>query len=140
MPAGSILACSPPPLQRRRARHQTSERAVHAPLWRDGLEKRRPTTVGSGPVLMYAVLRQRFDRTQGTGSDLGSQPHSVASMRHIAAVIALIACVHVGCWALIRGQSPAAKIEGPLASVSYAPYAASAHPNSGQIATAAQIR
>ena len=68
---------------------------------------------------MYAASRHRFERTQGTGSGLGSQPHSVASMRLIAAVIALVACVHVGCWALVRGQSPAADVDRPLASVSY---------------------
>jgi exo-beta-1,3-glucanase (GH17 family)/cellulose synthase/poly-beta-1,6-N-acetylglucosamine synthase-like glycosyltransferase len=61
-------------------------------------------------------------------------------MRLAAAIVALVACVHAGIWALIRDQLPAPAFEGQLASISYAPFAGSAHPDSGQLATAAQIR
>jgi len=61
-------------------------------------------------------------------------------MRLAAAIVALVACVHAGIWALVRDQSPAPSFDGQLASISYAPFAGSAHPDSGQLATAAQIR
>jgi len=61
-------------------------------------------------------------------------------MRTVAAVIALVACVHVGLWALMRDEVRAPNFEGQLASVSYAPFKGSAHPDSGTTAQAAQIR
>lgn len=61
-------------------------------------------------------------------------------MRLVVAVLALVMCVHGALWSLVRNQAAAPSIEGPLASVSYAPFAGSAHPDSGQRATAAQIR
>ncbi len=61
-------------------------------------------------------------------------------MRLVFAVLALVMCVHAALWALVSDQATAPDIEGPLASVSYAPFAGSAHPDSGQRATAAQIR
>jgi len=61
-------------------------------------------------------------------------------MRSAALVVALVACVHAGVWALSRQQFPAPDVPGPLASVSYAPFADSEHPDRGQRATAAQIR
>jgi exo-beta-1,3-glucanase (GH17 family)/cellulose synthase/poly-beta-1,6-N-acetylglucosamine synthase-like glycosyltransferase len=61
-------------------------------------------------------------------------------MRTVAAVIALVACVHAGLWALVRDHVNAPNFDGQLASVSYAPFAASAHPDSGGIARAEQIR
>jgi len=60
-------------------------------------------------------------------------------MRLAAAVVALIACVHAGLWALSNEQSAAPNIPGPLASVSYTPFANAAHPDSVR-ATEAQIR
>lgn len=40
-------------------------------------------------------------------------------MRLVAVVVALVACVHAGLWALSEKRIPAPNIEGPLASVSY---------------------
>ncbi len=42
-------------------------------------------------------------------------------MRTVAAVVALVACVHAGLWALTQTKLSAPDVEGPLASVSYAP-------------------
>ena len=61
-------------------------------------------------------------------------------MRTVAAVVALVACVHVGFWALLRDDARAPDFGGQLASVSYAPFEGSAHPDSGTFARAAQIR
>jgi cellulose synthase/poly-beta-1,6-N-acetylglucosamine synthase-like glycosyltransferase/exo-beta-1,3-glucanase (GH17 family) len=61
-------------------------------------------------------------------------------MRIAAAVVALIACVHVGLWALSQDQLSAPNFDGPLTSVSYSPFGSSANPTAGDIANAAQIR
>jgi exo-beta-1,3-glucanase (GH17 family)/cellulose synthase/poly-beta-1,6-N-acetylglucosamine synthase-like glycosyltransferase len=61
-------------------------------------------------------------------------------MRTVAAVIALVACVHAGLWALGQKSLNAPDIEGQLASVSYAPFASSTNPDEGGVATAEQIR
>jgi exo-beta-1,3-glucanase (GH17 family)/cellulose synthase/poly-beta-1,6-N-acetylglucosamine synthase-like glycosyltransferase len=61
-------------------------------------------------------------------------------MRTVAAVLALVACVHAGLWALLHTSTTAPNFTGQLASVSYAPFANSQHPDSGDRATAAQIR
>jgi exo-beta-1,3-glucanase (GH17 family)/cellulose synthase/poly-beta-1,6-N-acetylglucosamine synthase-like glycosyltransferase len=61
-------------------------------------------------------------------------------MRTVAAVIALVACAHAGLWALTRESAVAPDVNSPLASVSYAPFAGSAHPDSGTTAQEAQIR
>jgi glucan 1,3-beta-glucosidase len=60
-------------------------------------------------------------------------------MRTVAAVIALVACVHAGLWALMRDDVRAPNYEGQLASVSYAPFNGSAHPDR-TTAQVAQIR
>ncbi|MGI8524810.1 MAG: glycosyltransferase [Pseudolabrys sp.] len=61
-------------------------------------------------------------------------------MRSVAAVIALVACVHGGVWALTRERTPALDFNNQLASVSYAPFARSANPESGDQAQPNQIR
>jgi len=61
-------------------------------------------------------------------------------MRFVAAVVALVSCVHAAIWALSGNQMAAPDVSGPLASVSYAPFADSEHPDRGQRATAEQIR
>ncbi len=61
-------------------------------------------------------------------------------MRSVAAVIALVACVQAGLWALASRQTSAPDFDGQLASVSYAPFGGAAHPDSGTQAQAAQIR
>jgi exo-beta-1,3-glucanase (GH17 family)/cellulose synthase/poly-beta-1,6-N-acetylglucosamine synthase-like glycosyltransferase len=61
-------------------------------------------------------------------------------MRSVAAVVALVACVHAGLWALARGKVEAPPFDGQLASVSYAPFEGSAHPDSGDPASIARIR
>lgn len=61
-------------------------------------------------------------------------------MRVVAAVVALVACVHVGLWSFTRGQTTPPAFDGQLASVSYAPYEGSAHPDRENRPTAARIR
>ena len=61
-------------------------------------------------------------------------------MRTVAAVVALVACVHAGLWALMRDNVRAPNFDGQLASVSYAPFGGSVHPDAGGKADAAQIR
>src|ERR1700693_267421 len=61
-------------------------------------------------------------------------------MRTVVAVLALVACVHAGLWALLRTKEVAPDFTGRLASVSYAPFADSSHPDTGQRPTAEQIR
>src|SRR5262245_7813660 len=49
-------------------------------------------------------------------------PHLVlSSMRTVAAVVALVACVHAGFWALLRDDARAPNFGGQLASVSTRP-------------------
>jgi exo-beta-1,3-glucanase (GH17 family)/glycosyltransferase involved in cell wall biosynthesis len=61
-------------------------------------------------------------------------------MRTVAAVLALVACVHAGLWALFQTRETAPNFTGQLASVSYAPFAGSQHPDIGDRPTAEQIR
>src|SRR5271154_5065148 len=61
-------------------------------------------------------------------------------MRTVVAVLALVACVHAGLWALLRTKETAPDFTGQLASVSYAPFADSSHPDTGQRPTAEKIR
>lgn len=61
-------------------------------------------------------------------------------MRTVAAVVALVACVQAGVWALARTELGAPNVAGQLASVSYAPFDGSTHPDKGGIARVAQIR
>src|SRR5579862_7481749 len=61
-------------------------------------------------------------------------------MRTVAAVLALVACVHAGLWALLRTRETAPDFTGQLNSVSYSPFADSQHPDSGVRPTAEQIR
>jgi exo-beta-1,3-glucanase (GH17 family)/cellulose synthase/poly-beta-1,6-N-acetylglucosamine synthase-like glycosyltransferase len=61
-------------------------------------------------------------------------------MRTVAAVLALVTCVHAGLWASLRTKETAPDFPGQLASVSYAPFAFSEHPDSGARPTPEQIR
>jgi exo-beta-1,3-glucanase (GH17 family)/cellulose synthase/poly-beta-1,6-N-acetylglucosamine synthase-like glycosyltransferase len=61
-------------------------------------------------------------------------------MRTVAAVLALVACVHAGLWASLRTKETAPDFTGQLASVSYAPFVASQHPDFGDRPTVEQIR
>src|SRR5256884_8006475 len=61
-------------------------------------------------------------------------------MRAVAAVVALVICVHAGLWTLLQRQQAVANIDAPLASISYSPYARSQHPDYGDRPTAEQIR
>jgi exo-beta-1,3-glucanase (GH17 family)/cellulose synthase/poly-beta-1,6-N-acetylglucosamine synthase-like glycosyltransferase len=61
-------------------------------------------------------------------------------MRTVAAVLALVACVHAGIWALLRPVGTAPDFTGQLASISYSPFKDSSHPDSGPRPTAEQIR
>jgi exo-beta-1,3-glucanase (GH17 family)/cellulose synthase/poly-beta-1,6-N-acetylglucosamine synthase-like glycosyltransferase len=61
-------------------------------------------------------------------------------MRTVAAVLALVACVHAGMWALLRPEAKAPDLTGQLASVSYAPFVNASHPDSGERPTEEQIR
>jgi exo-beta-1,3-glucanase (GH17 family)/cellulose synthase/poly-beta-1,6-N-acetylglucosamine synthase-like glycosyltransferase len=61
-------------------------------------------------------------------------------MRSVAAVVALVVCVHAGIWSLLQRQQSVASIDAPLASISYSPYARAQHPDYGDRPTPAQIR
>jgi exo-beta-1,3-glucanase (GH17 family)/cellulose synthase/poly-beta-1,6-N-acetylglucosamine synthase-like glycosyltransferase len=61
-------------------------------------------------------------------------------MRTVAAVLALVACVHAGLWASLRTKETAPDFTGQLASVSYAPFVDSKHPDYGERPTPEQIR
>ena len=61
-------------------------------------------------------------------------------MRTVVAVLALVACVHAGIWALLRPQGTAPDYTGQLASISYSPFKDSSHPDTGPRPTAEQIR
>jgi len=61
-------------------------------------------------------------------------------MRIVAAVLALVACVHAGVWFFLRPEGKAPDFTGQLASISYSPFADSSHPDSGPRPTAEQIR
>ncbi len=50
-------------------------------------------------------------------------------MRSVAAVVALVACLHAAAWAIWESQSSAPNVSGPLASISYSPFEGSAHPD-----------
>ncbi len=58
-------------------------------------------------------------------------------MRTVAAVLALVACVHAGLWASLRTKESAPDFTGQLASVSYAP---PTDPNSSETPTVEEIR
>jgi len=60
-------------------------------------------------------------------------------MRSVAAVVALVACLHAGAWALWQGQVSAPNFEGVLNSTSYSPFLG-APDDPGNRPTAAQIR
>src|SRR5713226_3415613 len=61
-------------------------------------------------------------------------------MRSVAAVVALVVCVHAGLWALLQRHQAVATIDTQLASISYSPYARSQHPDYGDRPTEQQIR
>ena len=61
-------------------------------------------------------------------------------MRTVAAVLALVACVHAGIWILLRPVGTAPDVTRQLASISYSPFADSSHPDRGARPTAEQIR
>jgi exo-beta-1,3-glucanase (GH17 family)/cellulose synthase/poly-beta-1,6-N-acetylglucosamine synthase-like glycosyltransferase len=61
-------------------------------------------------------------------------------MRTVAAMVALVVCVHAGLWALLQRHQAVANIDPPLASVSYSPYTRSQHPDYGDRPTPEQIR
>jgi exo-beta-1,3-glucanase (GH17 family)/cellulose synthase/poly-beta-1,6-N-acetylglucosamine synthase-like glycosyltransferase len=61
-------------------------------------------------------------------------------MRTVAAVLALVVCVHAGLWVLSRTQAKAPEFNSQLASLSYAPFADSDHPDRGARPTPEQIR
>jgi exo-beta-1,3-glucanase (GH17 family)/cellulose synthase/poly-beta-1,6-N-acetylglucosamine synthase-like glycosyltransferase len=61
-------------------------------------------------------------------------------MRTVAAVVALVVCVHAGLWALARDRINAPNFDGQLASVSYAPFEGNVNPDEGGKAQAERIR
>jgi cellulose synthase/poly-beta-1,6-N-acetylglucosamine synthase-like glycosyltransferase/exo-beta-1,3-glucanase (GH17 family) len=61
-------------------------------------------------------------------------------MRTVAAVVALVVCVHAGLWSLLQRQQAVANVDSPLASISYSPYTRSQHPDYGDRPTPEQIR
>src|SRR6202035_2951010 len=69
-------------------------------------------------------------------------PHmSIESMRSVAAVVALAACLHAGLWANFQTTGNAPNVNKSLASVSYAPFEGISHPDDiNSRPTEAQIR
>ncbi|MFL6796863.1 MAG: glycosyltransferase [Xanthobacteraceae bacterium] len=61
-------------------------------------------------------------------------------MRSVAAVVAIVVCVHAALWTLLQRHLAVANIDAPLASISYSPYTRSQHPDYGDRPTAEQIR
>lgn len=61
-------------------------------------------------------------------------------MRTVAAVVALVACVHAGLWLLGREKVEAPNFTGQLSSVSYAPFQGNVNPEDGGKAEAQKIR
>jgi exo-beta-1,3-glucanase (GH17 family)/glycosyltransferase involved in cell wall biosynthesis len=62
-------------------------------------------------------------------------------MRSVAFVVALVACLHAGAWAVRQTQATAPNFEGVLNSVSYSPFTTAAHPDlEGSRPTEASIR
>src|SRR3984885_10015703 len=63
-------------------------------------------------------------------------------MRTVVAVLALVACVHAGVWALLRTEQNPPNFTGKLesVSVSYAPSVDSAYPGTAQRPTPERIR
>ncbi|HZC56967.1 MAG TPA: glycosyltransferase [Xanthobacteraceae bacterium] len=61
-------------------------------------------------------------------------------MRTLAAVLALVACVHAGIWALLQHRETAPNFTGQLASVSYYPFRYTDDPKNALRPTAEQIR
>ncbi len=60
-------------------------------------------------------------------------------MRFVAFVVALVACVHAGVWAFSEQKLSAPDIQGPVQSMSYAPFAGATHADKAQTSIA-QIR
>src|SRR5262252_5139128 len=50
-------------------------------------------------------------------------------MRSVAVVVALVACLHAGAWAVRQTQATAPNFEGVLNSVSYSPFTTGTHPD-----------
>ncbi|HWK95728.1 MAG TPA: glycosyltransferase [Pseudolabrys sp.] len=61
-------------------------------------------------------------------------------MRTVAAVVALVACVHAGLWLLGREKVDAPNFTGQLSSISYAPFQGNVNPEDGGKAEAQKIR
>ncbi|HET9902404.1 MAG TPA: glycosyltransferase [Xanthobacteraceae bacterium] len=61
-------------------------------------------------------------------------------MRVAGVVVALAVCVHATLWFVTREERTAPNVEGPLASISYAPYRGSTHPDKATPPTAEEIR
>src|SRR5260370_13620957 len=50
-------------------------------------------------------------------------------MRSVAVVVALVACLHAGVWAVRQTQACAPGFDGILNSVSYSPFTTAVHPD-----------
>ena len=62
-------------------------------------------------------------------------------MRLVVAVVAFVACLHAAMWAVFQTRATAPDVDGPLASMSYAPFEGIRHPDDiASRPTAAQIR
>ncbi len=72
------------------------------------------------------------------GSEL--QLRSAPLIRVVASVVALVSCVHLGLWVLLRDQGHAPNFYGQLASISYSPYRGKSLPDYSPPPTAAEIR
>jgi len=88
---------------------------------------------------MVSIKRPWSNLGDGFGP-LFPAPRGYLFMRSVAAVVALVVCVHAGIWGLLQRQQAVPDFDGPLASISYSPYSRAQHPDLGDRPTAAQIR
>src|ERR1700732_4892421 len=92
------------------------------------------------PLTMDRSIKRPWSNLGDGFGPLLPAPRGYAPMRSLAAVVALVVCVHAGLWTLLQRQQAVPDFDGPLASVSYSPYARSQDPDVGDRPTAAQIR
>jgi len=67
-------------------------------------------------------------------------PLGLVAMRAVVAVLLFVTAVHAAIWGLFREKQPAPDFQGPLPSVSYAPFDGTGHPDVDNIPTVEKIR
>src|SRR5215216_5207114 len=160
MPAGSI----PPKRRKRRRRRRRrnppeqsrssrvtswrrwsaffgrSRRGISEHTFSESPSKRHDTFLSKGCHSRETLTSEASVEPRGRVRVLGLLAPSGCYMRLAAGVVALVVCVHAGLWTLLRDESKAPNVEGPLASLSFSPYRGSTSPAAGNRPVASQIR